>query len=148
MEILTALGVDWTLFIHIVCFAISYFFLSTFVLKPYMKALHEREKRTIGNEEAAIRLIGDANQLQETYEQKAKAINAQIKGHYDQSRAEAMKQYDEMVEKARLDAASLLQASQQQIGKEIDSARTKLSAEIPAVSAAIASKLAGKEISL
>ncbi len=148
MEILRALGVDSTLFVHLVCFAISYFFLTTFVLKPYMAALRERENRTVGNEETAVRLIDEANHLQSQFEQKAKAINSEIKGHYDRSRSEAMAKYDQLVQGARTEANSILKNAQGEIQREISGARQALKGEIPAVTAAIASKLAGKEISV
>ena len=148
MEILKALGVDWTLFVHIIFFGISYLVFSNLILKPYMKAMHEREKRTIGNEANAIRLIEEADKLHEQYEIKAKAINSEIKGLYDQSRTEAMAAYDEMVKNARGEAGIVTRRAQAEIEQQIQVARKTLSAEIPAIGATIASKLAGKEISL
>jgi len=147
MEILRSLGVDATLFVHLVCFGISFFFLSTFVLKPYMNAMHEREKRTIGSEEAAARLIEEANKLQEQFEKKAKALNAEIRGYFDKSRNEAMAEYDEMVSGARAEANIILKGAQAEIEQQISATRKALAEEVPAVAATIATKLAGKEIS-
>jgi F-type H+-transporting ATPase subunit b len=148
MEILKALGVDWTLFVHIILFGISYLFFSNLILKPYMHAMHEREKRTVGNEENAVRLIEEANKLHEQYEMKARAINSEIKGLYDVSRTEAMEAYDEMVAGARAEASLVTRGAQAEIESQIEAARKSLSSEIPTIGAAIASKLAGKEISL
>jgi F-type H+-transporting ATPase subunit b len=148
MEILSALGVDWTIFIHMVCFGLSYVVFSNLVLKPYMKAMHEREKRTIGGVDAAARLIDEANKLQAQFEQKAKTLNTEIRGYYDQSRSEAMASYDELVSGAKAEANIVIKGAQAEIDHQIQAARTALSAEIPAVATAIASKLAGKEISL
>lgn len=148
MEILQALGVDWTLFIHLGFFGVSYLFFSNLVLKPYMKAMHERENRTVGNEEVAARLINEAGKLHEQFEMKARAINSEIKGYYDKSRSEAMKQYDEMVGGARSEANALVRTAQVDIEQKIQSVRKAISAEVPSVGSAIASKVAGKEISL
>jgi F-type H+-transporting ATPase subunit b len=148
MEILRSLGVDWTLFIHLVCFGISYFFLTTFVLKPYAAAHHERERRTVGNEEVAARLIEEAHKLQEKYEQRARALNSEIKGYYDKSRTEAMEQYDQLVSGARAEANIVTKGAQAEVQREVGNARKALVAEIPSVAATIASKLAGKEISV
>lgn len=148
MEILKSLGVNSTLWIQLLCFLVSYFALTSLVLKPYMAALREREKRTIGSEEAAVRLIEETTDLHAVYEQKAKMINSKIKSFYDQSRVEATKEYDRLVEAARLESAALLEQSRQDIGRQIQSAKAKLTTEIPAVGSAIASKLAGKEIGL
>lgn len=148
MEILHALGVDWTLFVHLALFGISYLFFTNLVLKPYMSAMHEREKRTLGSEEMAIRLIEEANQLQSKYESKAKALNTEVKGFYDRSRNEAMAEYDAFVGKARAEAAVHIRNIQTEMEKQVQAARQALSVEIPAVGATIASKLAGKEIAL
>ncbi len=145
MDILHSLGVDWTLFIHLACFLIAYFFLTTFILKPYMAAHHEREKRTTGSEEMALRLIDEANELELVYEKKARALSSEIKGFFDQSRTHAMEKYDKLVSDARTEAATVLKAAQVGIEREVQQARKTLSEEIPGVSAAIASKLAGKD---
>jgi F-type H+-transporting ATPase subunit b len=148
MEILRMLGVDGTLWIHLACFLVSYVTFSKLILKPYMAALNEREKRTVGNEEHALRLVEEANQLGSEYEQKARAINSQIKGAYDESRTAAMREYDRLVQSAREESQKLLESARADIGREVQSARKTLSGEVPAVAAAMASKLAGKDISL
>lgn len=148
MEILKSLGIDFTLWIHLACFLIAYFGFTTLVLKPYMAALRERERRTLGNEEMAVRLVDEANELHSEYERRARALNSELKGAFDQSRSEAMREYDTMVNVARDEAAKLIAASRVEIAAEIQNTRKILMAEIPAVSAAITTKLAGKEIAL
>lgn len=148
MEILKSLGVNSTLWIQLVCFLVSYLALHFLILKPYSAALRERENRTIGNQENAVRIIDEANELQADFEKKAKSINSEIKKAFDQSRSEATKEYDRLVESARGEAEAVLAEARTQISGEIKSAKTVLVSEVPNVSAAIASKLAGKEISL
>lgn len=148
MEIFRSLGVDSTLWIHLACFLISYVAFSRLILKPYMAALNEREKRTVGSEEHAVRLVEEANQLNAEYEQKARAINAQIKGSYDESRTAAMREYDRLVQSAREESQKLLESARADIGREVQTARKSVANEVPAVAAAMASKLAGKDISL
>lgn len=148
MELLKSLGVNSTLWIQLACFIVSYIAFTSLVLKPYMAALREREKRTVGNEETAVRLIEQTNSLHADYEKKAKAINSEIKGVYDQSRTDAMKEYDKLVAMAREESSSLLDQSRTEISAAIQKARQTVMAEVPAVSTAIASQLAGKEISL
>lgn len=146
MEIIKSLGVDSTLWVQLVCFLVSYLALSNFLFKPYMRALEERQKRTVGGEELAARLSGEASELHGEYEQKARALNAQIKGFYDQSRTEATKEFETIVKTARDESGSLVQSAREKISTEVQKARVGLSAEVPAVSTAIASKLAGKEL--
>lgn len=148
MEIFRSLGVDSTLWIHLACFLVSYVALTQLILKPYQAAFEEREKRTVGSEETAVRLIEEANDLQTQYALKARELNAQTKGIYDHARTEATKRSETIVTSARDEAARLLQGNRQQIAGEVQKAQKTLSQEIPAVGAAIASKLAGKDLSL
>jgi F0F1-type ATP synthase membrane subunit b/b' len=148
MDILKSLGVDGTLWIQLCCFLVSYIAISELVLKPYMAALREREQRTIGSEEAAARLIEEAEELHTDFEKKARAINFQIKGIYDLSRTEAMKEYDEQVAKARNEVEQLLESSRVQISEQIRLAEASLLSEVSTLSSALASKLAGKEIKI
>lgn len=146
MEILTVLGVDSTLAIHLACFFVSYVALSQLIFKPYLRAYEEREKRTVGNEERAVHLIQEANDLQLQYEQRAKVINAQIKTAFDGSRGDAQKEYERLVQGSREEAQKSIEHSRAHLTREIQATRAALAAEIPTVSAAIASKLAGKDL--
>lgn len=148
MDILKSLGVDETLWMHLACFLASYLALTQLVFKPYLKAFHEREKRTVGNEEHAARLIEQAQDLHGQYEQRAKVINSQIKLAFDSSRGEALKEYDRLLQAARDQATKLLEETRAGLSKEIQNARKTLSGEVPAISLAIASKLAGKDLSV
>ncbi len=148
MEIFRSLGVDHTLLIHLGCFLISYVALTQLILKPYLAAYLEREKRTVGSEESAVRLIEEAAELQNQYALQARELNAKSKGFYDQARAEAGKKSEAIVTAARAQAAQLLQQNRKQISEEVQKAQQTLAKEIPAVGSAVASKLAGKDLSL
>jgi F0F1-type ATP synthase membrane subunit b/b' len=148
MEIFRQLGVNETLWIHLACFLFSYVVLTQLILKPYFRAFLEREKRTVGSEEAAVRLSEEANDLQTQYGLQARDLNAKMKGLYDDARLTAQKQSDVVVGQARTQATALLQQNREQIAGEVSKAQKTLAAEIPAVGSAIASKLAGKDLSL
>lgn len=148
MALLKSLGIDSTLWIHIVCFAIAYISISNLIFKPYMKALAEREKRTVGGEEQAAALLNEANDINNEYEAKAKAVSASIRAEYETKRQEALKESETLIAAARTEAGQLLEQSRSRIATEINTAKGLLSAEVPTITAAIASKMAGKEISL
>lgn len=148
MEIFRALGVDNTLIIHLACFLVSYIALTQLILKPYFNAYLEREKRTVGGEEAAVRLVEEANDLQTQYAIRARELNAQAKSFYDQARGDAAKRSETIVSAARDQASALIKSSREQIAGEVSKAKKSLALEIPAVGSAIASKLAGKDLSL
>ncbi len=146
LSLLTALGVNQTLWIQLGCFLVSYIALTELIFKPYMKAYHEREKRTVGGEEFAIRIIEEAQELTGNYEKKAREINADIKSMYDIKRTDALRDYEQMLADARESSSQLIEGARKKISAEVESARKKLAAEIPAVSSAIASRLAGKDL--
>lgn len=148
MNLLTSLGINSTLWLHVVCFAVSYFALSNLVFKPYARALKEREGRTVGSENAAVQLLEEAAAIQSQYDAKAKLAAASIKKVFDQSRAEAMKEYEEISSAARNDAALLLEQNRKKLSQQVEAAKQALQSEIPSVTTAIASKIAGREISL
>lgn len=148
MALLKSLGIDSTLWIHVVCFAVAYLSISNLIFKPYMKALTEREKRTIGGEEQAALLLSEAEAINTEYETKAKAVSSSIRAEYEVNRQAALKESETLLAAARSEASQLLEKSRATIATEISAAKSKLSSEVPAITAAIASKMAGKEISL
>ncbi len=147
LSLLSALGVNETIWIQLGCFLVSYVALTQLVFKPYLKAYHERENRTIGGEETAVRIIEEAQELSGSYEKRAREMNSEIKHVYDRKRAEAAKDSEALLAEARKNSASLLEAAREKVKAEVEAARKKLSTEIPVVSSAIASRLAGKDLS-
>jgi F-type H+-transporting ATPase subunit b len=148
MALLKSLGIDFTLWIHVGCFAVAYLALSNLIFKPYLKALAERESRTVGGEEQAAQLLSEADAINTEYETKAKAVSASIRAEYEKNRLQAMKESEALLAAARMEAGTLLEKSRARIASEIASAKSLLSAEVPSITSAIASKMAGKEISL
>lgn len=148
MELLKSLGVNSTIWVHAACFAVAYLALTQLIFKPYLKALTERETRTVGGEEKATQLLMQAAEINNDYEAKAKAVTASIRTEYDKSRVEAMKESEALVESARAEASRAVESARKKITTEIERARGTLAGEIPAITAAIASKMAGKEIAL
>lgn len=148
MELLKSLGVNGTLWTQLACFIVSYLAISILVLKPYLAALHERENRTVGGEESAARLLEEKNGLHAEYEKQARSLNAKIKGFFEESRQQGVHDYERIVGVARSDVETTLSSNREKIANQIQAARKNLSHEIPAVGAEIASKLAGKDLSL
>lgn len=148
MALLKSLGIDSTLWIHVLCFAVAYLSLSNLIFKPYMKALAEREKRTIGGEEQAAQLLNETGEISSEYETKAKAVSAAIRAEYETHRLAAVKESETLIAAARTESQQLLEKSRTRISSEVSAARERLSAEVPSITSAIASKMAGKEISL
>ena len=148
MEILASIGLDSTVFIQIAIFLVTYLFLSNFAFKPYFKAFEERKKRTVGNQKLAEEFTEQSMSLELEYESKAREINFKQKGLFDESRSKALHEYDEIVNAARSKAQALLQENRDMISGELAKAKQEVQKEIPQISATIATKLLGKDISV
>ena len=145
MEILNALGVDYTLGIQFVIFVVAYLFLTNLVFKPYHRAYEERVNRTAGNTDLAERIISETKDLELEFETKARALNNETKIIFDHSRTEAMKEYDRMVSQARERAKSIMEKTRFQITHEMENARTEINKEIPEITRSVVKKLMGQE---
>lgn len=144
--VLQTLKLDHTIWIQLGCFVVAYLALSNLIFKPYYKVLMQRKEQTTGGTESAERLVQEAGALTEKYELRAREINAEFKAIYDQERASATKAYGEKVAAAREGAQALAENIREKVSGEVKKAKGELSREVPQVSAAIASKLIGKEV--
>jgi len=145
MEILTALGVDYTIGIQFIIFVTAYVFLTTLVFRPYHRAFEERVRRTEGNTETAERIIAESKELEVEYEQKARALNNETRVIFDHSRTEAMREYDRMVSQARERAKNIVEKTRSQITFEVEKTRSDMSKEVPGLTKAVVQKLMGQE---
>ena len=144
--ILNTLKINQTIWIQLGCFLISYLALSNLIFKPYYKVFVKRKESTFGGEELAEKTTQEASALKERYEHRAQEINIEFKTIFEQQRSEATKESSHKLAEARKTAQSLSESVRQRINKEVGRAQVELNKEVPAVSAAIASKLIGKEV--
>ncbi len=148
MEILNALGVNQTVFIQFGVFVVAYLFLSNLLFKPYFKAFVQRKERTVGKTDLAEKYALEAKELQAKYESKAREINSQYKVIYDQSRGAATKEAEQIVSEARAQTKTLIENNRATLAKEVARVKSDISSEVKGVSAAIQSRLLGREQSL
>ncbi len=146
MDILLAIGLDQTILAQFILFLITFIFLNTLVFKPYFAAFEERSSRTVGDQDLAEQVLEETKTLQLEYEQKARKLNLEHKTIYDESKTKALEKYDSIVSTARDKAKEIMEANRTVIKTEVDNARGQLTAELPAVSKSIATKLLGKEL--
>ena len=147
MELLSALGVNSTLWIHLALFFIAFGFLSQLVFKPYSQALELREKKTGGADKETTELLLQVSKINQDYELRARALNASIRSEYDKFKQEAAQIANAKTAQAREQAAEVALESRALIQAEIIKARAALAKELPSVKAEIVGRLAGKEIS-
>jgi len=148
VSLLRSLGVNSTIWFQLGCFFVAYLAVTELVFKPYLRAYEARQSRTIGGEVGAAKTVEEIGVLQNQYESKVRALNNEIKGIYDTSRAEAQKKYDEMMQAARKQGDEILEANRAQIATQVEVAERNLKSEVPTLGAAIASRLIGKDLTI
>lgn len=147
LGILDTLKLNNTIWIQLGCFMVAYLAMSQLLFKPYYEAYRKRQERTVGGEETAEKLTQEALEMQESYEGKLRAVNAEFKTIYDQEKSEAQKSFNDKVAGARKEAEGVLEETRTQVATKVVDVQKDLEKEIPAISSAMASKLIGKEIS-
>lgn len=144
MSILSQLGVNDSFIYQFIIFILIFSFLAIYVFSPYTQALSKRVDKTKGGEELASELQLEAQALRSEYESKAKEISKQIKTIFDNYRAEAKKEYDAIVLKAKLDSQKIIEDTRGRVTVEMAEAQQKLKEEVPALAQAINKKLLSK----
>lgn len=146
MELLTSLGVNWTLYAQFAIFVVSFVVLKTVLFDPYFAAYLERNNRTVGKAEQAERFLSETRELEEKFAARARELNERYKAAYDKTRSEATKEYDRLVGAARDTSKKALDESRVRIQKEMESARGQLTQEVGGVAQLINRQLIGKDL--
>lgn len=146
MDLLISLGVNSSLAMQFGIFAIVYAVLKYVLFTPYFAAYNERNNRTVGKTELAERYIAETKALEEKFAQTAQEVNERFKAVYDKTRAEALKDYDQLVNDARARSRTLVEDTQKKIRGELEAARTQISKEVGGIAQLINQKLIGKDL--
>lgn len=146
MEILKQLGVNETVWIQLGFFILSYFFLSTFVFKPYRRNLEFRKKNTSGSMEEATRLSAATEVLVMDYQGRMKSQNEKAQTIYNQLRNEALAEEEKLVAAARDRANKIIEDTRLKITREIEAGRRTLESQIPELSSLTASQVLGRDL--
>ena len=145
LGVLDQLKINNTIWLQLICFLITYFFISTLLIKPYYKAYLSRQARTIGNQEQAIKTTEEAEAQYLKYQEQARAINLEIKDIFDKSRKDAVQEQDRLVAGARAEGQKKIEAGRNEIATEFARARQDIQKEVADVSQLIRAKMLGKE---
>jgi len=140
------LKIDKILVFQIIIFIAAIFILNSLLFKPLLELVDRREKLTTGT-------IEEANQLREKIEQIIQDYNAR----WDEARAQALEERNEIRRKAQASAEELLQKARQESQALLKQAKQKLEDEkslnedkirpdIEYLAKDVASRILGKEI--
>ena len=146
MDLLTSLGVNYTLAIQMGVFLTVYIVLKHVLFDPYFQAFNERNNRTVGQTELAEKYVMQTKELEDRFAAKANEINERFKVLFDKTRGEANKEYDRVVSEARAQSKTMIDDSRSKIQKEMEAAGQTLKGEVATVSKLINAKLIGKDL--
>lgn len=135
--LLISLGVNSTFYQQFVLIAVTCIILHHFLFKPYYEAYSERIQRTEGNQQTSERVLVEAEELKNQFENKTRELNEAYKAVYDETRSEALKDYDKITIEARDNAKKLLDETRSEITLEFDKAKLEVAKQVPEVSGKI-----------
>lgn len=145
MKILYDLGFNSTFYIELVLFLFCFTILVKFIFNPYLKAHHERSKRTVGDEEFAERITQEAAQKKLEYEAKAKTLNLEFRTVYDATKNQALQEYDRLLSETKKEVDDKLESASRNIANQVAKVRLEIEKEVVSVSNDIVNKIAGRE---
>lgn len=144
MDLLHALGINQYAIIQFIIFGLMFAFLSSYVFRPYAKALEEREHRTVGGANLAEEYQEKTLELQAEYQTKARDLNNQIQAIFQSKKSEATSEQERLIRTAREGANQLIEGNRQTIAQSISGVKEDLKQQTTQVALAITQKLLGK----
>jgi F-type H+-transporting ATPase subunit b len=138
-DILNSFGIDWRfLLIQIVGFAILLMVLAKFAFGPIYKMLEARQSNIRGNLDEAESRRNEMVRLQQDYETRLAQIEDEARDKIQAAIKEAQAARDEILEKAREDAARITQRASDEIASERAKAMAEMRDEIANMAVAAA----------
>lgn len=144
MSLLHALGINEFAIVQFVIFLVVFYFLVSAVFRPYLAALSERQNRTVGGVHEAELYQHKAVELHSDYQDKVREVNSHIHEIFQKSRAEALAEYDKILQAARQSAASQIELNRQKIAQVVAQVGADLQRQTPSLALAITNKLLGR----
>jgi F0F1-type ATP synthase membrane subunit b/b' len=145
LNIIQALGIDRTLFIQLPIFLVMLFSIKAIAFNKYYECFEEREKQTVGGQEEALEFLKKTEELETTYQQKARALNTEIKGIFDARRLDAQKEHERIIVEAKDRVRSAVESGKSQIQGEFNKAREELLRDSKTIGRAIADRMLSRE---
>lgn len=144
MEILTQLGINFTVFIQFALYIGTFSFLVLFVYKPYAESYQKRIESTRGAEDLAESFKKKTADLQAEYEKAAQDIHAKIQEAFKKQKQDAQLKAEAIIQLAKEAAQKEIQEHKKAIQSSVAAASTELRPQTTQLSLLITNKLLGK----
>ena len=140
------INVNFTLFIQLINFLILLLLLNSLLYKPVLAKIREREAKIKGDRDKASQLDAEVME-QEKKHQDALIEARQVAGKEKaELLAEAKKSEADILEKARIEAARIVDEMKSSIQDESEKTRAALKGEMAPLAQSISEKILGRAI--
>ncbi len=134
---------NWSLVASTIVFLITWIILGRLLLRPLLRVLEERLRRTTGVFENAEEYEADFNALVETYDRKVKEERQSGFKQAEKVRNQALGERQEKVRSAREQAGSMLNQAREEIQNELEDAKKQLHRESEEIARVISDRVLG-----
>jgi F-type H+-transporting ATPase subunit b len=135
-----------TFFFVLAIFLIVLGVIGTWVVPPILKVLRERDAMLHKTQEDNKKAGEQFAAAQADYEEAMKEARVQASSHRDNARAEGRKAVDDARARAEQQVTSTLQTAAEQLKRERDAVELDLRANVGAMSATLASRILGVDV--
>lgn len=141
LNIITALGIDSSLWYQLTIFIVTFFALKQIVFVPYFAAYESRQGQTHGYHAKAEQIFAQTRELEMHYQRKARGLTAEIKAIYDNAKQDALKEHEQIHAAAAQKAREILESSRERIHSECGRVRDELAKQVPDIGQTIMAQL-------
>jgi len=138
---------DLTFLAQLVLFTTFIIVLRPLLFDPLLRVFEERERRTDGAKKDARRMDAEAGELATRYEAELDKVRRQASVERERLRAETARAEAQIMAEAREETARILEAGKVRIAAEVASLRKELAEGRPELTAQIAARVLGREVS-
>lgn len=125
---------------------ILYFFLKYVLFIPMRRLLEERKQKLCEQNQKTQNDIEIAEQLKAEYQQRLQQANKEADNILSESRRSALKKEQDVLDKAKLKAASILETARKEAQADKEAAEGSVKNEIKGVASAMADKITKQKI--
>jgi F0F1-type ATP synthase membrane subunit b/b' len=143
-EIASQLGINSSIFYLFVLICVFHLVVSNLYIKPYQKLFEQREKSTSGASRQAEDLIKKTEQMQALYMERVKDLNIKVRAIHKEQEDKAKIEAAAILQKASAEIREKAQAAQQALEAEKNGVWKQLSGETGDLAQEIVSKVLGR----
>lgn len=140
------LKLDWSLVFTVINLLILFIAMKFVLFKPLKKMMAEREQAIQGQIDAADAIKAEAEEIKNRYELSLKEAQAESVQIMNDAKDRAQIQYDNIIEKARVDAADIIQRANKAAESEKQQILSDVQDEIMGLTMAAVSKVVGSNV--